>query len=91
MALSDKELKEIIRHCVCGRPNFVFIKHYKWRNNSESFLRSSGLFYFCNDKNCIFSFDKFIQLEKISKDACLGTEYYYTATGLTLDKLIETW
>lgn len=91
MALSEKELKEINRHCTCGKPNFVFIKHYKWRNNNEKWLQSAGIFRYCNDPKCTFYFKHFIQLNVVTSDKFMGNECYYTSTGLTLDNLPDIW
>lgn len=87
MALSEKELKDINRHCTCGKPNFVFIKFYKWRNNNEKWLRSAGTFHFCNDPICLFYFKNFLQINVINSNDIMGNEHYYVATGFTLDNL----
>lgn len=87
MAISEKELKQLNRHCTCGKPNFVFIKHYTWRDNSEKPMSSGGIFAFCYDEDCFYYFKHFITLDQKKSDG-LGGLFYYTATNYPLEKIM---
>lgn len=89
MALSEKELKAINRHCTCGKPNFLFVKYYKKDPDSDKWLQSAGIFSFCNDPHCTFYFKHFITLETIRTDKFMQEDCYYKATGFTLENLIK--
>jgi len=89
MAISQKELKQINRHCSCGKPSFLFIKYYKWPENNTKWLPSSGIFNFCNDSHCAFYFRNFLKIDEIREDKFYGNECYYMATEFTVDILPE--
>ena len=89
--ITERELKEINRHCVCGKPNFLFVKWYKWRENREKWMRCAGTFKFCNDPKCLYYFKNFLTLDEIHTDLISQDECYFTATGYTLDNLPAIW